>query len=504
MNLKELFQREVQRDLRASFADFLGYKLLSPDQERHIEMLQTQPRVAAMGGTGTGKTFDTGNAAALTLAITPTKALFGAGKIDQAALLSWLELQRALLAAKNRGCELARPAGVTEWYPRGKQAAPDWFGVCMALSERNNATSVGGMMHAERVLVCLDELNAVDALVRDALYAGTTQENAHYWASFNPVSERDAAADFYRGTPEAGRIQMSQLAYAEWQERTGIRIPGTPTLAAIAEHWKGKENEPGYYVYVLGQYPPASAQRTIVPQDWYDRLTNCVTELTPADKAQPGAGVDTGGGGAETGCCLRLGRIVMPVQAAREGHNTIAAALAVRRYLAAEGVAGAPIAVDWIGTGGKGVGEQLQASGSRVLVFRGGAKQLTELVASEVERDVARCPDDYADLVTWGYFLIHEDARRTIEAMDAERPERYISFPPDPLLREQLARHFEPDKDRKYRLEPKDSSNSPDRADMAAMASVATIISPAWSRVVTAEQIAPDLLTQGDSIGERF
>ena len=29
-------------------------------------------------------------------------------------------------------------------------------------------------------------------------------------------------------------------------------------------------------------------------------------------------------------------------------------------------------------------------------------------------------------------------------------------------------------------------------------------ISPDLSRVVTAEQIAPDLLTQGDSIGERF
>ena len=51
--------------------------------------------------------------------------------------------------------------------------------------------------------------------------------------------------------------------------------------------------------------------------------------MTAPVRPDTATGVDTGGGQAETGCCLRLGRIIMPIQAAREGHNTINAALAV-------------------------------------------------------------------------------------------------------------------------------------------------------------------------------
>lgn len=510
VNLRDHLVKVTGRDLRACFADVFGYKTLSPDQERHIELLQTKPRVCAMGGTGVGKSFVQGVTAAITVATTKqSKALFGGPRENQAKLLSWLELQRAVLAAKERGKTTGyilsdQPLGVTEWYPVGKDKRPDWFAVCMALSDRNNAASVKGMMHSARTVVALDELEGIAQEVQDALDAGTAQENVHFWVSFNPISENDAAGRFWTATPPDARIQMSAIACAEWQERTGVRIPGMPTLAALDAKWRGRENEPLYFTNVLGTFPPPSAQNTIVPRDWYNRLTNCVTEITPDDRARAGVGVDTGGGQAETGCCLRLGRVIMPIQAAREGHNTINAALAVQRYLSAENAQGASVAVDWIGTGGKGVGEQLQNHGSRVLVFHGGGQQLTELVAAEVERPVAKCPADYANLITWGYFLIHEDARRTIEAMDCGRPERYISFPPNDTLARQLERHFIPDKDRKYRLEAKDSSNSPDEADMAAMASVAAITYAGYTRTVTVEQVAPDLLTQGDSIGERF
>ena len=494
--------RHWRRDFRAGLADVFGLKVLSPDQELHVAALQKHRRVAAMGGTGTGKSFVQGNVARLISMLWPSKVLFGGPKLDQASKLSWLEFQRAHDKAVARDPKLS-PGGklqTTEW----QGPARDWFAVCMALSDRNNAAAVKGMLHAERVAVVLDELEGVAPEVRDALMAGTVQDNAHYWFAFNPVNLNDAAGQFWQGTPEGARVHLSALACAEWLERTGNHIPGMPSLKAIDEVWHGKENEPLYYTNVLGEFPPPSAQNTIVPRDWYNRLTNCVTEITRDDRARAGVGVDTGGGQAETGCCLRLGRVIMPIQAAREGHNTINAALAVRRYLSAENAQGAPIAVDWIGTGGKGVGEQLQNHGSRVLVFHGGGQQLTELVAAEVERPVARCPADYADLITWGYFLIHEDARRTIEAMDCGRPERYISFPPSDTLARQLERHFIPDKDRKYRLEAKDSSNSPDEADMAAMASVAAITYAGYTRTVTVEQAAPELLAQGESIGERW
>lgn len=491
-----------RRDLRAAMSDMLGWKVMTPDQERGVEVLQKYPRTCFYGGSGTGKSRIIGGAVAVNMALWPrSKATFGGPKLESAALLSWQEFQKAHDDARKRGTPLGGTLKSYDW----QGAERDWFAQVMAMSERDNAAGIAGMMHAPgHVWVVLEELNGVHPTVRDTLFGGTIQDNAHMVGAFNPVDKNDAGGQYLAQTPPEAVVNFSGLACAEWQARTGNVIPGTPSLAAIKEKWAGHENEPGYYIYVLGQFPPPSAQNTIVPRDWYDRLTNCITEITPDDRARAGVGVDTGGGHAETGCCLRLGRVIMPIQAAREGHNTINAALAVQRYLAAESAQGAPIAVDWIGTGGKGVGEQLQNRGARVLVFHGGGQELSELVAAEVTRPVARCPVDYADLITWGYFLIHEDARRTIEAMDMGRPERYISFPPNDTLARQLERHFIPDKDRKYRLEAKDPSNSPDEADMAAMASVAAITYAGYSRTVTADEVAPELLAQGDVIGERW
>jgi hypothetical protein len=341
------------------------------------------------------------------------------------------------------------------------------------------------------VAVVLDELEGVAPEVRDALDAGTTQDNAHYWVAFNPVSPDDAAGQFWAATPEAARIHLSSIDCAEWQERTGHKIPGMPTLAAIEAKWKGRENEPRYYSDVLGEFPPESADWVIVPKDWYDLCTNCIPTPESRDYAHKGIGVDTGGGSAETGACGVIGRVILPVRASRTGHDTIAAALAVRQFESEMG-RGVPIAVDWIGLGGKGVGEQLRHDGRCVFVFRGGARAINELVAPEVERELTRCPDLYADNITWGYFALREATRATVEAIKAGRPDRYISFPDDAQLRDQLSRRYKADQDRRYKLASKDSANSPDRADMAAMAWLAaTATTERTVRVDLSRVVAP-------------
>ncbi|MBM3314268.1 hypothetical protein FJY71_00290 [candidate division WOR-3 bacterium] len=439
-----------------------GYRLLSPDQERLVEAVQTHPRVAAMGGTGTGKSFVYGATAALTVATSsPSKALFGGPKLEQAARLSWLELQRTLTAAAGRGFNLAGAGcGVTDWYPLGKDTRPDWFAVCMALSDRNQAAAVKGMLHSARVLVVLDELEGIASEVRDALDAGTTQDNAHYWVAFNPVNPDDAAGQFWAMTPSEARVQLSALRCAEWQAQTGKSIPGMPTLAVLEAKWRGRENEPLYYTNVLGEFPPQSAESVVVPTDWFDRVADCLPD--DADAGEPVyLGLDTAGGGAENVLASMRGRVVRIEWADREHHQTPALVLRVKRT--AEQYGGrVPVAIDYVGLGGKGVGDDLSVEGWPVLPFIGGGKEFAG------RRDETGLT---TDVVTWAWFELRERVRLTVQAIDAGRPERFISLPRDPVLREQLARPFDISQERRYELREKSRlRESPDRADAVAMA----------------------------------
>ena len=493
MTLKDRLIQATGRDLRACFADVFGYKHVSPDQEAHIEAIQTQAQITAMGGTGVGKSFDQGVAAAIILATTcPTKGLFGGPKREQAAKLSWLELLRAYRAAAERGIRLSdNSPGVTDWYPQGKDKWPDWFASCMALSENDNAAAVKGMMHARRVVVALDELNGIASEVQQALDSGTTQDNVTFMVSFNPVDPTDAAGKLWDETAPAGRIQFSAIRCAEWQERTGIKLPGMPTLEAIERKWHGRENEPLYYTNVLGVFPPQSADNLIVPKDWFKLCVNCITE-PPIRGTRATLGIDTGGGRAETGGIGMLGSVVQPARAGKEGHDTIATAVAMRDYAFQLGP-DTDCIVDWVGLGGKGVGEQLLAMGNHVLVFRGGARTLWRLTSAETEEPVAKCPGLYHDNATWAYFAVRDLVRRTVEAIKAGRPERYISFPDDDVLCDQLARRFMVDsQDKSYKLESKKDSGkpSPDRGDMVAMAALAMSAGqPEYERIVTADDI---------------
>ena len=455
MTLKDHLVKVTGRDLRACFADVFGYKALSPDQERHIELLQTQPRVCAKGGTGVGKSFVQGVTAAITIATTrQSKGLFGGPKLEQASKLSWLELQRAVLAAKERGRPLSTtPLGVTDWYPVGKDRRPDWFAVCMALSDRNNAASVKGMMHSARTVIALDELEGVAQEVQDALDAGTAQENVHYWVAFNPIDQNDAAGRFWAATPIEARIQMSAIACAEWQERTGVKIPGMPTLAALEAKWKGRENEPLYYTNVLGDFPPESASWVVVPKDWFDK---CRLE-TDGGINSVGIGVDTAGGRAENVIAVVDRGRVSIAWANRELHQTPRLVTEVKRIAEPYGRA-VPIAVDVIGQGGKGVADQLRADGWNALDFVGGGREFAGVAASDASMDL------YADRATWAWFQIRVAVQATAEG----RPS--IQLPNDSVLRDQGARRYGVTGERRYKLESKDSANSPDRFDAVAMA----------------------------------
>jgi len=451
-----------RRDLRAGLADVFGYKLLSPDQELHVAALSKHPRVAAMGGTGTGKSWVQGNCARLLSMLYPSKTLFGGPRESQAKLLSWMEYQRAHDLATARGIPPGGKMQTTDWQGPSRE----WFAVLMALSDRNNAAAVKGMLHAEVAMIVLDELEGIDSAVRDALDAGTTQDNAHFWVSFNPVDKADAAGRFWDTTPAEARVQLSAIKCAEWQASTGVKIPGMPTLEAIEAKWKGRENEPLYYTNVLGVFPPESANWVVVPHDWFDA---CI-KAEPVGIHSTGLGVDTAGGRAENVIAVVQGGRISIAWANREQHQTPILVARVKEVAQRYGGTRVPIAVDILGQGGKGVADQLRADGYNALDFVGGGREFAGVAGSDESMDL------FADRVTWAWWQLREAAQATFEGTAAA-----IRFPDDMILRDQLAREYGTTGERRYKLASKDAANSPDRADAVAMAwaaSVANTITP--------------------------
>lgn len=462
MTIGEHLRRVFRRGLRELFDVFCGYSVLTPQQERLIEMLENERRVAVAGGSGVGKSFVLGTAAAIVVASTPgMKALFGAPKLEQAVKLSWLHLQNAILRARERGWEFA-PDGITEreWYPVGQKKNPGWYACCMALSDRNNAASVKGMLHGERVLVVLDEMEGIAPEVRDALLAGTSQENAHFWFSFNPVSRTDAAGEFWSQTPENARIQISALDTARWMSERGVSIPGVPTLASIQENWAGKEHTPGYYTYVLGEFPPQDAAEVVIPASWFDALTG----VSPSS-GLTALGVDTAAGGDETVIAAIVNGVVSIPWASRAVHQTADVVAAVKNVVVRLGLPrDVPIAVDYIGTGGKGVYDLLRLDGYNAIQFVGGGKKF--LGHSDPTGLTADC-------ATWAWM----EVRSLVEKSRAQGVP-LISFPADPELRRQFERPFRVSQEREYKLADKsDLDSSPDRADAVAMAVLGALVS---------------------------
>ena len=490
---REHLLRIFKRDLRACLNDFLGVRILTPDQEKHCEALQTEHRVVAYGGAGTGKSWLQGNAGVIFAASGPSKVLFGGPRMVQATRLSWAEFRAALLradqiAAKSgaKSISLSQPDGsvvsaeipadrqwsgdglsYTDWYPLGKDR-PDWFASCMALSEADNAAGVQGMMHAQRVLAVLDELEGIHPQILDALRGGMTQDNAHFWLAFNPINPDSGAGIALKNTKAAGRVHYSALRTAEWQAKTGIKMPGMPTLEAIEREWKGREYEPLYYVYILGEFPPTSADDVIVPRDWFDKLSTLhdpdYTALTPV------LGVDTGGGKAENVIASVCGKQVNIEWVSRSHHQTPEIVGKVKEI--ANRFKNRPaIVIDYLGSGGKGVGDDLAAEGYDVIPFVGS------------KRDFLGVKDDsglYPDIITWAWFAFREAARLTAQNIDHGNPETYVNLPKDNVLREQLMRQFAVNKDKNFELAAKDRPKpalklpqvkvSPDRADAVVMA----------------------------------
>lgn len=457
-------------DPRAGLADLCGVEVLSPDQEHAVEVLHKEPTAGLMGGVNTGKSWLLGRLALLYIGCHGnTKAIFSGPKEEQTALLSWAHLCAGYRYANEKAAKVGAPmqfGGKLNRYDwQCGVSLPDWWARVYACQRGQDGSTMRGMLHAPYALACLEELNSMDPSGVNALYVGTRAPGARFWFSFNPTDRQDTAGQLWAQLPPAGQVQLSLLRLIEWQERKGISLPGVTDRATFERDFRKYEGTPLWYTNVLGEFPPESSSFVVVPKDWFDVCTKAV----PVGVQGVGIGVDTAGGRSENIIAVAdNGRCRIP-WASRDLHQTPRLVTEVKRIAEPYGRS-VPIAVDVIGQGGKGVADQLRADGYNAVDFVGGGREFAGVASTDPSMDL------YADRATWAWFQLREAVQATVEG----RPT--IQLPADNVLRDQLARGYAATGERRYKLESKDSANSPDRGDAVAMA---------WAAMVSGQSFTP-------------
>jgi hypothetical protein len=458
-------------DPRAGLADLCGVEVLSPDQERAVEVLHKEPTVGLMGGVNTGKSWLLGRLALLYIGCHGNcKAIFSGPKEEQTALLSWSHLCAGYRFANDKAEKVGAPRQFGgklnryDWQCCDK--LPDWWARVYACQRGQDGSTMRGMLHAPFALACLEEINSMDETGVDALWTGTRAPGALFWFSFNPTSRTDTAGQLWAKLPPEGQVQLSLLSMIEWAEREGLTLPGVTDRATFDRDFRKYEGTPLWYANVLGEFPPDDASWVVVPKNWFDA---CLT-AEPVGVKSCGIGIDTGRGKAENVIAVvDNGEVSLP-WISREQYQT-PVTVTHAKEICGRYPKGTPIAVDVVGTGGAGVADDLRADGYNAIDFNGGGREFAGIPGSDPSMDLFKMRID------WAWWQVRLAAEATFEKRAVS-----VQFPNDPLLRDQLARGYSATGERRFSMDSKDGANSPDRADAVAMA---------WAAAVSGQSYEP-------------
>lgn len=124
---------------------------------------------------------------------------------------------------------------------------------------------------AANVFYLADEASGIDEAIFEAIH-GNRAGGARLWMWGNPTQ---VSGQFHRAFHDESDLyttsHMSSEQVAEWQHRTGKRIPGLAIWSWIKERrraWMPHETHPAYLVRVLGHFPPAGARKIVALAGW--------------------------------------------------------------------------------------------------------------------------------------------------------------------------------------------------------------------------------------------
>jgi hypothetical protein len=305
-------------------------------------------------------------------------------------------------------------------------------------------------LHAEHLLVVVDEAAGIDEEIWTAIEGVLTSAHVRLLAIGNPSGPSGRFYDLFR-TPGVAKIHISAFDTPNLQAG-GIVIPGLITPDWVEDkRQRWGEGSPLYQSRVLGRFPEASAD-ALIPLSW--------VQAAQERSLEPGGpvvlGVDVARFGTdETVIYVRRGPVARLVHAGAQ-EDTMQTTGRVVRALAETGATRAQ--VDAVGIGA-GVVDRLREMG----------KPVVEMQASEAASD----PERFANRRAEWYWALRE----RFEAGEIDLD------PADEVLAAQLtAIKYRIDSRGRIVIESKDEMKrrglpSPDRADALALAWAAPRVS---------------------------
>jgi phage terminase large subunit len=228
-------------------------------QAEMLRSVWAHPRTAARSGNGPGKTAIAfgGIAPAFLMAHTNSVVVTTAPTWRQVKQLGWREFRRSWGVMRRRMAtqpelrEVPIPACLTTSVELGEQ----WHAFGMSTNEPESFAGI----HAENVLLIVDEASGVDERIFDAGEGFLTTEGSRVLLVGNPTKP---AGQFYRAfTSEKASWNTIHISAFDTPNFTGERVDPSIAAKLVKPEWvedkqrRWGEDSPLYHVRVLGNFP---------------------------------------------------------------------------------------------------------------------------------------------------------------------------------------------------------------------------------------------------------
>lgn len=390
-------------------------------QREILNALVQHKRIAVKAAHSLGKSFAAGRAAVWWLeahGLDRSFVLTTAPTFNQVRAILWKEIKRTHDKSGARGT-----LNQTEiWHDReivalGRKPA-DW-----------DPDSFQGI-HAEHVLVIIDEASGVPRVLWDAADSLASNDGSCILAVGNPTNP----SSFFReacDSPEWHTIRLDGLASPNF---TSERVSAGLGRVLMSRTWAESKarswgtTSPLYLARVRGEFPE-DAEDGVVPYSWVSACTE--TDLEPGSEVE--LGVDVGGGGDLTVVVARCGPVVTGIWT----NNSDDPDKVVQKIVKVAGETGAArVKIDSIGIGWGIMGSVRKELRGRAKVFGVNVseastkpsrfKNLRAQVWWEVGRelsqnrgwDLAELPEDVLDQLTKPTYSVDSAGRIVVESKD--------------------------------------------------------------------------------------
>lgn len=351
-------------------------------QARIVRSLSEHPRTSVASSHGAGKSFIAGPAALAYLHTYENSIVVTTAPTSrQVRDVLWRYIRTAARTAKN---PLPGRALQVRYEIRD-----NWYAVGFT-GNANNTDSVQGL-HAENILVIVDEASGVSEAIMRAIPAILTGANARLLLIGNPTSTSGMFFDSFHGqshlyntiqipayaTPNFTTfgITREDMVSGAWEGKiTGpLPMPGMidPAWVANAMEEHGPDSE--YVKSRVDAVFPDNSSDVLITRAMIDNAERSGEEMPEGERWY--AGIDVGrGGGDETAVCIRRGHVRVFSDAWR-GDDTMETVGRFRAILASHGIPERDIEVrvDVVGLGA-GVHDRLREEGFNAVEWIAGAR----------------------------------------------------------------------------------------------------------------------------------